>query len=94
MILVLGYFASDGLDMICCHRLIEVGFRPFCLSTYILSSALMAECVLCHWWVKSSFLDSTVFGCAFSFSDDQINHRSYHPTPLETYLNLVISVVE
>ena len=46
VVLVLGYFASDGLDMICCHRLIEVGFRPFCLSTYILSSALMAECVL------------------------------------------------
>ena len=51
-------------------------------------------CVTCNWWVKSSFLDSTVFGCAFSFADDQINHRSYHPTPLETYLNLVISVVE
>ena len=98
MILVLGYFASDGLDMICCHRLIEVGFRPFCLSTctFVVCThgGVCSVCVTCNWWVKSSFLDSTVFGCAFSFADDQINHRSYHPTPLETYLNLVISVVE
>ena len=73
----------------CWYAVIEVVTFVVCIQ----GRGVCCVCVTSHRWVTSSLLESTVPE-AFSFSGDQINHRSNHPNPLETNLNLVVSVVE